>query len=374
MSAPDGQLIETDKDRAGSLLPPVPDIRTYRQLGASEDPQLAALNQTLTNEAQAIGAQHLVGAFERAARSTLAGPSAPLAMRQDRERLTRDLNLKARELLTPRCVISLRERRAGSKWKPAWNAASAAWNCLSTPMTRLRRRSTPANTSSSSARPARARRRWRTPSARMPRQKALHRRHVTTATADWTTFDTIGGYAPGADQTLQFKPGSFLDAIGKGEWLVIDEINRAEIDKAFGELFTVLSGQRVDLPYTVGANRVRILPADTTERWPSRLDPDLRPAGRLRLRVHPQWRIIGTMNVYDKSSLFSMSLAFMRRFAFIDIGLPANYIALCGEWIGDDGRITSEADRTALQDSLRDLLDRGSVLMQRRRDEPSAAI
>ena len=140
MSAPDGQLIETDKDRAGSLLPPVPDIRTYRQLGASEDPQLAALNQTLTNEAQAIGAQHLVGAFQRAARSTLAGPSAPLAMRQDRERLTRGLNLKARVSLTPRCVISLRERRAGSKWKAAWSAASAVWNCLSTPIARLQRR------------------------------------------------------------------------------------------------------------------------------------------------------------------------------------------------------------------------------------------
>ena len=31
--------------------------------------------------------------------------------------------------------------------------------------------------------------------------------------------------------------------------LIIDEINRADIDKAFGELFTLLSGNNVDLPY-----------------------------------------------------------------------------------------------------------------------------
>jgi len=36
--------------------------------------------------------------------------------------------------------------------------------------------------------------------------------------------------------------------------LVIDELNRADIDKAFGQLFTVLSGQSVQLPYTKDNN------------------------------------------------------------------------------------------------------------------------
>src|SRR5699024_8593265 len=36
------------------------------------------------------------------------------------------------------------------------------------------------------------------------------------------------------------------------------------------------------------------------------------------------WRIIGTMNTVDKASLFEMSYAFMRRFAFIPVGIPRN--------------------------------------------------
>lgn len=40
------------------------------------------------------------------------------------------------------------------------------------------------------------------------------------------------------------------------------------------------------------------------------------------LVVPNDWRIIGTMNTIDKSSLFEMSYAFMRRFAFIPVGVP----------------------------------------------------
>src|SRR5699024_4306571 len=36
------------------------------------------------------------------------------------------------------------------------------------------------------------------------------------------------------------------------------------------------------------------------------------------------WRMIGTMNTVDKASLFEMSYAFMRRFAFIPVGIPRN--------------------------------------------------
>jgi len=163
---------------------------------------------------------------------------------------------------------------------------------------------------------------------------------MSTATSDWTTFDTVGGYMPDQSGALQFRLGIFLDAIRKGEWLVIDEINRAEIDKAFGPLFTVLSGQEVMLPYRVGGETVCVQPAitDEIERW-DKDHPDVWvPAGvtdrDFTYVIHPNWRIIGTMNVYDKSSLFQMSLAFMRRFAFIDVELPDDptYATLVERW------------------------------------------
>lgn len=131
-----------------------------------------------------------------------------------------------------------------------------------------------------------------------------------TATADWTTFDTVGGYMPTADGRLAFSEGIVLRAIREQKWLIVDEINRAEIDKAFGELFTVLSGQPVTLPYRAGHHPIRILPAG----FPAQSEKDY--------VIPATWRIIGTMNVYDKASLFEMSYAFMRRFAFVDVGIP----------------------------------------------------
>ena len=48
----------------------------------------------------------------------------------------------------------------------------------------------------------------------------------TTATSEWTTFETIGGLQPTVDGLI-FRPGLFVDAIESGRWLVIDELNRS---------------------------------------------------------------------------------------------------------------------------------------------------
>jgi len=38
--------------------------------------------------------------------------------------------------------------------------------------------------------------------------------------------------------------------------------------------------------------------------------------------VPESWRLLATMNTYDKTSLYEMSYAFMRRFAFIRVEVP----------------------------------------------------
>ncbi|MEZ4558904.1 MAG: AAA family ATPase [Caldilineaceae bacterium] len=170
---------------------------------------------------------------------------------------------------------------------------------------------------------------------------------------------------PTADQGLAFQPGNFLHAIRAGEWLVIDEINRAEIDKAFGELFTVLSGQQVDTPYRVGGARPH--PAAGPEGLHGWIPRHL-PSRSYDYVVHPHWRIIGTMNVYDRASLYAMSLAFMRRFAFIDLGLPDAFAQLRADWV----RVIPVSPRwaAAVQDELlallTDLLAPDSQLMTHR--------
>lgn len=153
--------------------------------------------------------------------------------------------------------------------------------------------------------------------------------HVTTATADWTTFDTIGGYLPDAGG-LKFSPGVVLRSLRTAGWLVIDEVNRADIDKAFGPLFTVLSGN------DMAAGRVSVLPysiEDTavTIKWGAEVDESVTV-----YTITPTWRLIGTLNLSDKASLFRLSFAFLRRFAVIDVPLPETdvYQGLFAAWFG----------------------------------------
>jgi energy-coupling factor transporter ATP-binding protein EcfA2 len=134
----------------------------------------------------------------------------------------------------------------------------------------------------------------------------------TTATSEWTTFETIGGLQPTAEGLI-FRPGLFVEAIMSGKWLVIDELNRSNFDRAFGQLFTVLSGSPVVLPFK------RAGQPKPLSIVPSGMEP---PDDTDVIRMPNSWRIIATMNVFDKNLLFEMSYALMRRFAFIEVGTP----------------------------------------------------
>ena len=105
---------------------------------------------------------------------------------------------------------------------------------------------------------------------------------VSTATSNWTPYETIGGYMLDKDTTLAYNEGIIHSALNKEQWLVIDEINRADIDKAFGPLFSILQGQTVTLfERNEEGRNIQILgfQKDSTK-----------------------FRIIGTMNTMDKAS------------------------------------------------------------------------
>jgi hypothetical protein len=139
---------------------------------------------------------------------------------------------------------------------------------------------------------------------------------LTTATADWSTFETIGGYMPNSEGKLEFEEGIFLKSIRENKWLIVDEINRSEADKSLGQLFTVLSGRDVELPF---------------KDYNVQKNISIKHYSGLRSYYHEEeatyyvgknWRVIGTMNTYDKNSLFALSYAFMRRFSMINIPIP----------------------------------------------------
>jgi MoxR-like ATPase len=129
---------------------------------------------------------------------------------------------------------------------------------------------------------------------------------TTTASADWTTFETIGGYALRKDRTLAFRPGVFLRAIDRKQWLLIDEFNRADVDRAFGEFMTVLAGTSAESFL------------ETDDGRPVRVGVDASCSHRLP----PTFRVLATMNTWDKTSLFRLSYAAQRRFAMVHVGPP----------------------------------------------------
>lgn len=142
------------------------------------------------------------------------------------------------------------------------------------------------------------------------------------ATDQWSTFETIGGYFPMPDTTtgaerLDFMAGAVVSAIAQGKCLILDEINRADIDKAFGELFTLLSGNATTLAYS------RRQPGGEFKRIRLRHGPRQSEDADVDLIEVPSWwRLIGAMNDADKASLKRLSFAFTRRFAFVAIDLP----------------------------------------------------
>ena len=84
-----------------------------------------------------------------------------------------------------------------------------------------------------------------------------------------------------------------------GVWLVIDEFTRAPVDAAFGSLLTTLGGGEAVLAVPTGGG------SETAVSVPS------------------DFRIIGTLNSFDRHFLNQISEAIKRRFNFIDVLPPA---------------------------------------------------
>ncbi len=143
--------------------------------------------------------------------------------------------------------------------------------------------------------------------------------HSETAVADWTSFETVGGLqlvSRDGQERLEPVPGVVTEAVvaclnriadrafgnggRQGTWLILDELNRANMDAAFGQFFTALDQEHrgVSLPFFDEPRR--------------------------NLTVPRRFRIVGTMNTYDRNFLFRLSYALTRRFALIPINVPSN--------------------------------------------------
>ena len=177
----------------------------------------------------------------------------------------------------------------------------------------------------------------------------------TTATADWSTFDTLGGYVP--DPTsgkLSFHEGIFLEAIRENSWVVIDELNRADVDKAFGQFFTLLSWHDVRTPFHDKEDPVKLV-FDQNSSASSR-----EPTSATYV-LGSDWRLLATMNTFDCNLLFQLSAAFVRRFAIVYVGIPP--IRELKTWIGQRDLAPEElSDLQKLMDIVTDVRPLGPAI------------
>lgn len=168
---------------------------------------------------------------------------------------------------------------------------------------------------------------------------------LVTGSSDWSSQDIIGGYQPMGKGEVDFVPGILLQAFDIP--LIIDELNRCDIDKVIGPLFTVLSGQHTTLPYRTDIADKKspayvILP--TPKSNPS--EHEFAPG--------PGWRIIATINSIDKASLYQMSYALSRRFGWVYVDAPFDTRAFISDYLGKN--VESFVPPTAdLQCGLEDL-------------------
>lgn len=178
-----------------------------------------------------------------------------------------------------------------------------------------------------------------------------HEVTIVTPDESWTSRELVGGDTVDDAGRLRFAPGAVLDALAQDRWLVLDEANRADMDRIFGSLLTWLAGQPVNVGKVSpdpGSGSVVLGwapgPLSTVE-GAERLradDPGTEPVEYL---AGTEWRLIGTYNALDAQRVFRFGLALGRRFAHVPVPAP-----------------TPELFTEALKDHL------GSVLSEHRDD------
>lgn len=200
---------------------------------------------------------------------------------------------------------------------------------------------------------------------------AGHDVSIVTPDESWTSRELVGGDTVDDRGRLRFAPGAVLDALSQDRWLVLDEANRADMDRIFGSLLTWLAGQ----PVNVGKVSADPGSGQVVLGWASTAQSNVRGAERLRsdspgndpveYLAGTEWRMLGTYNALDAQRVFRFGLALGRRFAHIPVPAPATdgfAAALAPRLAGLDG---------VLRDTVRDSvvamyaahLDSGSAML-----------
>jgi len=190
------------------------------------------------------------------------------------------------------------------------------------------------------------------------------RYHIITGNPEWTPYDAVGGrdingiFRAGLATKAVIDGWRSLRKLGKPVFLIVDEINRANVDLAFGEIFTLLDLSHRGNPLIRGED---LGGASGFE--------DVLINGNLY--VPYSFRVLATMNSYDKALLFKLGYALLRRFALIEMRRGFKLQGSLGSqgsnfinWVGKD-EVKNALSNCGLRDSLKLDLIEGELLLKR---------
>lgn len=154
-----------------------------------------------------------------------------------------------------------------------------------------------------------------------------------TPDESWSAFDLVGGLAPDEKANLVWSNGLLLNAIAEDRWLVLDETNRADLDKIMGPLLTWLSHQEVEIGRTTPHGGSPIHIGWAVDSASSASIPDPQTGQPTRFLAGRDWRLLGTYNPQDAQRVFRMGQALSRRFVVIPVPAltPGQFESLLNE-------------------------------------------
>lgn len=139
-----------------------------------------------------------------------------------------------------------------------------------------------------------------------------------TPEEEWTFEKLVLGDTV-VDGEIVSVEGELLQAVRADEWLVLDETNRADMDRVLGGVLTWLSGKRV----RVGSlKRADHDPVPAYLEWTDQSESEVREVETppsVEYAAGTDWRLLGTYNAVDAQRVFRMGQALSRRFKHVPV-------------------------------------------------------
>ncbi|WIX87091.1 AAA family ATPase [Amycolatopsis sp. DG1A-15b] len=191
----------------------------------------------------------------------------------------------------------------------------------------------------------------------------LRKPMLVTPDESWTVRELVGGDTVDDLGRLRFSPGHVLEAIHRDRWLILDEANRADLDRIFAGLFTWLSGQTVEVgraSLEPGASKIMLGWADTPHSQvigASRLRRGGAAGGPITYLAGTDWRLLGTYNAVDAQRVFRFGQALGRRFDHIPVPVPEvdAFNRALQVRLDDVGPVLAEPERSTLASILSEI-------------------